>query len=263
MDRQTLLDLIPAYALGALDPNERAEVEALLATDAEARQELAIYQDISDNLVLATPARRAPAHLQNDLRQRLAAQKSSNAASTPPPPAPNHNQSSGDGVELPTLQVVRRKRFDFVPLLAAAAAFVIILGGLLLFTRPQATTDPGQALFDDIISRGGSRVPITAVDSSATGEMVMSTDGSQAVIQVASLPNIETNQIFQLWLIDANGAHSGGLLTQIDVSKTNYIIVPLEKPVTQYDAFGVSIEPETGSPNPDGPSGPRVFGITI
>ena len=48
MDRETLLDLIPAYALGALDSEERAEFEAWLSTDSDGRRLLAEYQAVFD-----------------------------------------------------------------------------------------------------------------------------------------------------------------------------------------------------------------------
>jgi len=82
MDRNDLLDLIPAYALGALDAEERAAVETLLATDAEAQQLLAEYQGVAETLMLTAPARPAPAHLQADLKARLAAQRESTTGKT-------------------------------------------------------------------------------------------------------------------------------------------------------------------------------------
>ena len=60
MDRNELLDLIPAYALEALEPDEKRQVEALLKTDSEAQQILADYQDIAHNLILATPSTACP-----------------------------------------------------------------------------------------------------------------------------------------------------------------------------------------------------------
>src|SRR5262245_35245263 len=83
MDRNTLLDLIPAYALGALDADERAEVDAFLATDDEARTLLAEYQAFTDSLVFSVPARPAPAHLNADLRQRLATSRPQPTATVP------------------------------------------------------------------------------------------------------------------------------------------------------------------------------------
>ena len=71
--REELLNLIPAYAIGALDEQERIDFEAWLQTDPEAQAILADYQIVADHLVALAPLRPAPAHLQADLRQRLTA----------------------------------------------------------------------------------------------------------------------------------------------------------------------------------------------
>jgi anti-sigma-K factor RskA len=96
-----------------------------------------------------------------------------------------------------------------------------------------------------------------------SGEMVASPDGKLVVVRVEDLPDIEPDQTFQLWLIDKNGAHSGGLLKFASSQGPNYNALPLNKPVQDYFGFGVSIEPEGGSPKADGPSGPRAFGVSI
>lgn len=249
MDRETVLDLIPAYALGAVDAEERAAVEALLATDAEARQLLAEYQVITDHLSLMTPARRAPDHLQSDLRRRLAAQR---AAQTDVP-AP--------------VAVAARSRLPqrlWLPL-SAAAAVALVVAALLLLRGGQPPADPGEQLFAQIVAQADARqIPIAAsANQTATGELALTADGTQAVIRVAQLPVITAEQTFQLWLIDEDGARSGGLLQFANAQDTHYIILPLEKPAQDYTAFGLSIEPTGGSPDPSGPSGPIVFGVSV
>src|SRR5262245_10988112 len=125
MDRNILLDLIPAYALGALDPDERAEVEAHLASDPEAQRLLAEYQEVADLLLLTVPARQAPATLADDLRRRLKTDAGLNAAPTPMVVA------SGRRILRPAW---------LIPLAAAAALLILALGLLL---RPKST-DPAQ-----------------------------------------------------------------------------------------------------------------------
>src|SRR5205085_5277677 len=128
MDRNILLDLIPAYALGALDPDERAEVEAFLATDDEARTLLAEYQAVTDAIVLTAPARRPPAHLNADLRQRL-------AASRPHPTATAH-KSEPTLVPPPAATSARpalqRRSPVWVRYVTAAAMIALVLAALLL-----------------------------------------------------------------------------------------------------------------------------------
>src|ERR1044071_2115384 len=87
MDESTLFDSLPAYVLGTLSDEERAEVESLLATSNEARQELQRYEEMFAVLGTMVPARKAPPRLTDGFRQRLARTKSAQAsaqASVPP-----------------------------------------------------------------------------------------------------------------------------------------------------------------------------------
>ena len=229
MDRSELLDLIPAYALEALDPDEKRQVEALLKTDSEARDLLAEYQDITTNLILATPAKRAPAHLQDDLRKRLAANR-------PAAVLPSVSQR-------PT----RRRISIWVPLLAAAAIITIVFGAIAYLNR-----NPAERLYNQIKAMPGYKImPIPGADGTTPiGEMIASPDGSQAVMRMTRLPALQSDRTFQLWLIDDSGAHSGGLFPFTQPDSTYYVVVPLAKNVLDYKAFGVSVEPTGGSPSP-------------
>src|SRR5689334_9916746 len=127
MDRNILLDLIPAYALGALDPAELAEVERSLASDPEAQRLLADYQQVADLLLLTIPARRAPVALADDLRLRLKTEPRLTANVTP---------------ATATVSPQRRILHPawLIPLAAAAALLILALG---LLVRPQSP-DPAQ-----------------------------------------------------------------------------------------------------------------------
>lgn len=230
MDRSELLDLIPAYALEALEPDEKRQVEALLKTDAEAQQIFAEYQDISNNLILATPARKAPAHLQDDLRKRLAANR----------PAPTQAAPSVSS------QTSRRRITIWVPLLAAAAILIIIFGVVSYLNR-----DKAKELYDQIVAMPDHKtMPIPEGAGNPAGEMVASADGSEAVIRMTRMPALQSDRTFQLWLIDDSGAHSGGLFPFTQPDSNYYVIVPLQKNIMDYKAFGVSVEPSGGSQAP-------------
>lgn len=241
MDRETLLNLIPAYALNALDPEERAAVERALAADPEVRQRLAEYQAVADALALAAPARLAPEHLQADLRARLAAS---------PPRRPAISRWAPFGSWAPVA-------------LGIAAALVVILAAVLLLIQPE--TDPGAQLYARIAAQPDARrLALTPAMADVTGgELVMTADGGQAVIRVDQLPVLGDEQTFQLWLVDATSTRSGGLFRSERAAGPHYIVIPLDKPAADYQAFGVSLEPAGGSPLPDGPSGPRVFRVSL
>ena len=251
MDRETLLGQLPAYALDALDPDERAEVEAWLTVDAEARHLLDEYCAAAEQLSLALPARPAPPGLTDDLRRRLAERRTPTAAPS----------------ALPERKAGRNRRFGALPIrtLALAAGLMLIVGAALLWAaRPGSPPDPAQQYAALAALKDALRLPIVPVETQPDvgGDLVASPDGTQAVIRVWGLPDLGADQTFQLWMIEEDGIEDGGLFRLDPGAPVAYIPVPLaDRPLGAYRALGVSIEPAGGSPLPEGPSGPRVFQV--
>lgn len=234
MNRQTLLDLIPAYAIDALDPDEKAEVESLLQTDAEAQALLAEFQAIADVLPMTVPLRQPPASLQTKLRQQV-----------------RERQRAQATFRFPTR------------VLLVAAAFILVAAGLVYLllraTQPNAASIY-QALVTDVESVRVAIVP--NLSDTIHGELVYSADGSQAVIRVNNLPPIDDNQAYELWYVVAEGHNESAGVYQLPEG-TNFIEVPLEgEPITTYTRLWVSIENEQGSPI-NIPTGPRVFAVSV
>lgn len=69
MDFDRARGLLPDYALGLLDEDEAAEVEAWVARSEELRQELAVYSEAGEALLLGVE----PAELDAEMLERLAA----------------------------------------------------------------------------------------------------------------------------------------------------------------------------------------------
>jgi anti-sigma-K factor RskA len=247
MDRQTFLDLIPAYALGALDADERTVFEAQLAADdTEAQELLAQYLAMADTLVLTVPARPAPAHLGDDLRQRLAAQKSTQ----------------------PAAHTVQRWPLRWLAAAAAILAIAIGLGWAVTQFMPSDTETPAGALYEDLTTRGNIvRVAVSPSDDfqAITGELVADPETNTAVIQVRNLPELESDQTFQLWIRNTSTEEliNGGLFRGSAEDDATYFVLPLDQPFANYQSFGFSLEPAEGSPFPDRRSGPGVFVVRL
>jgi anti-sigma-K factor RskA len=247
--REELLDLIPAYALGALDEDECAEFESWLEDDPEAQAILADYHAVAGHLLTLIPLRAAPDHLQADLRQRLAA-------------SPRGGGASRTG---------RLSKRRTVWVFTAAALLVAAILGVLLAqvnSENEATPTPGAAeLYAQLVAQASSsQYTIVAgeVDADVSGNLIISSDGKQAVLCIWYLPSITHDQTFQMWLIDTSGARTSGGLFQADPSQEAvYIRVPLDQPVAAYQGVGVSLEPAGGSPYPDRPTGPRVLSVPL
>ncbi|MBZ0298988.1 MAG: anti-sigma factor [Anaerolineae bacterium] len=246
MDRETFLDLIPAYALGALDEHEQAEIESRLADDAEAQALLAEYQTLTQALSLTTTVRPAPAHLGDDLRRRVAASK---------PPV------------TPAVLPVRRSPLHLRWLAAAAVLAVVIgvVGGLALLRPQDETVCPNtQSLYQQIIaSPNYVRIALAPGDEFAdiSGDLVADPTQNAAILHMKHLPTIQPDQTFQLWLAGPDQTVSGGLFQR--AADDTCIVLPLEYGLDQYNGFGVALEPAGGSPNPNQRSGPRVASVRL
>lgn len=230
VDYQTLLDLIPAYALDALETSEKQAVEALLAEDEVARQFLADYRAMTHALLLSVPHQTPPPNLEAKLRARI-----------------------------------RRKPHRPIPLQGVfllAALLIGVMVGMVLVQkmRPeQSAKDLYLAIAEEPNSRRLTLIPM--LEPETQGDLVYRAEPLEAVIRVSNLPPLQEGQAFQLWLIDDKGDTSGGIF-QFD-EQTHYIRVPLTEPLEAYTRFGMTIEPETGSPLGNQSSGEKVFSIPV
>jgi len=255
MNRDELLELIPAYALDALDDDERIEVEALLNKDAEAQSLLQEYEDIAAILPFAVPQRPAPAHLRADLIARLS--KPSVSLEEPVAKKPE----TQPGIE----QKSKVVPFPTNTLITAAAAILVVAIGLVAFllNGNETSDNPNEILFNELIEQDGSQrftiSPGTA--SEATGELVFSADGSQAVLRISSLPDTTDEESYQLWLIGEEHTQSGGIFHWPDGHGPYYVLI--DHPIDELVSVGMSIEPFEGSPLGNAPTGERLFGVAI
>jgi anti-sigma-K factor RskA len=229
MNRQELLDLIPAYVLGTLDANEAAAVADLLRDDPEAQRLHADYLRVSEALLYSVPV--------PPLTDRLAA---------------------GLHGQLPASSRVSAYR-----MLALAAAIILLLGAALLI--PSLNTPTPEALYRQLVADASAvRVPLDSGDVAAvTGELIYLPGEDLAVIRAENLPALTQEQILQLWLAWPNDALANGGLFRPSAENTLMVRVPLDRAITEYVRLGFSLEPAAGSPFPDSPSGPRVCSASI
>lgn len=88
---QAYRDDLAAYALGALDPERRREIEARQEVDAELRAELEEMQEVAASLALLAPSQEPPRSLKSRLLQRFEMELQARRTAGAPLPMPRES----------------------------------------------------------------------------------------------------------------------------------------------------------------------------
>lgn len=225
MQTHDLVDeLLPGFALGILDADEASVVVAHLDQCGTCRRAVAEFQIIAGDLTLLIEERAPTPHLKARLLQKIEVEK----------------KASWEA-ERPLLSgLVSRWRPAF-----AALLLILIAGNIILFMQLRQSRQSSVGDFQPIVLGGSEIAP------EASGLIIMSDDGEHGTLIVQHLPPLDETQAYQLWLIDGDDREDGGVF---GVSRDGYanIWVRSEQPLSHYQTFGVTIEPEDGSPSPTG-----------
>ena len=229
-------ELLGAYALDAVDVDERAAFEAHLATCSACAQELdelrAMLADLAESTAVAPP----PA-----LRARVLQGVTSSGTEGSPAPVP-------PGAPPPALpDNVRALRPAPGPsrrlLLAAAAAAVVAGGGGTAWWRARSTTPSTPA---DRVLAAADAVRVSApVRGGGTATVTRSASLRRAVLQVSGAPALASGRTYQAWYAVPAGFAAAGLVPQGEA-----VTVLLEGDATLASGVGLTDEPAGGSPQP-------------
>ncbi len=266
-------ELLPAYALNALDDNDRARVERALEREPRYWDRLADYLAAASELV----ALHSPVQPPVWLGARLLA----NIPPNPPAPVPVTERA-------PEALAPARKDDRYRLLWGAAAALVLALAGLASFSFVQhqqlqglrdqvatlqaTTADADQRLAaaqalalweaQPNLSTVPMHLGISPVDFQAampsqsdppTGMLMLATNG-EAVLVVDNLGRLPDYYSYQAWVWDWSGnPHSLGVF---ETDGNGYAQVPVDFPqnALPFQLLSVSVEPAGGSVTPSGAS---------
>ena len=227
-------ELDAAYAVGALDAEERAAVEQHLATCPEPHAELRALLGAGEVLDAAlAPVAPSPA-----LRDRLMA----TVAATPQ----DHVAVERTRAEARTQaeRQPRRSWFGWLSpawargLAAAAVVLALIFGSTSLYLSGQLSSRD-EALRAVAEAIGGGQAAVRVTGSAGSGYLVTSGSGGASLV-VADLGPPASNRIYELWLIGSDntpiavGTFAG--------SSAPVAVVPLERGISGFAVFAVTIE---------------------
>jgi anti-sigma-K factor RskA len=256
------LDDLAVYALDALEPDERAVIDAHLASCPACRAELHRHLDTLSQM--ATPEE-PPAHLWGRIASQLPAPASrptaERAGSTGagegaavPPISPGPADVLPFDPERPRHAGGRTRRRDRARaprtawLTAAAAAAVLVVGAMVWSLRgDDGTSDIGdlaQAAAEDADS---TVVRLTTGDGDPQARVVLTEEGTGYVL-LDELPTLPAGRSYQLWKM--NGSSTPISLGVIGDGSAEAAAVALPSDTT---SFAISEEPAEGVTSPTGP----------
>jgi anti-sigma-K factor RskA len=227
-----------AYAVDALDADERAEFERHLAGCAECRAEVASFRETTARLA-GTAEETPPASLREGVLAGIS-QVRPLPPETAEPGEPGEPSEPSAEEAAPVLPLRRRR----LPQILAAAAAVVLLAVGILAWHPwrHDTTDVAQEILN-----APDAVRVTEELPGNAGELtlVRSPSLGQAVMVGTDVASPGAGKTYQLWYVQpGTGPVSAGLMP--DASEPTV----LSGDLATAEAAAVSIEPETGSKTP-------------
>jgi anti-sigma-K factor RskA len=257
-------EMLPAYALGALDGGDLRELEEHLAAGcAECERQLALWQGDLEELAASVPPLAPSAETRQRVLQLAA------------PPA----------VSAPVPFPVREPRRSRVPAwlgLAAAAVLVVAVGGIgsawwqareeagrlraerdrleqqvaALDRRIEQVQGDNKRLAEtlSLITAPGARsVQLAGLGSSpgAVGHTFVNPQERKAIFYAFDLPALPAGKTYQLWWIAAGRPVSAGTFG-VDEHGSARILVEKVENAGEIQAWAVTVEPAGGVPQPTG-----------
>lgn len=223
-------EYLPAFALGCLEHEEADEVRNHLLTCMSCRADLSSLEEVSSLLAYAAPQ----VHPSPALKHKLLIP---------------HDSLTG-------YAWFERLLNHFPRLVPAASLMAVILtvifGASNLILWHQTKTPE---LFEEFAEYPFVLLKGTEVMPGAEGRLIADLNSKQGLLLVDSLSPLKNTSQYQLWLI-RNGERTSGAVFSVNGHGMACVLVSSKRPLTDYDSFGITIEPYGGS---SGPSGKKVL----
>jgi anti-sigma factor RsiW len=244
--------LVAAYALDALDDDERAAFEAHLSSCPTCPAELAGFTEVVGELGDAASVE-APDDVRDRVLARLGDVEQVSAGSNDRVPeshvAPTETGTPG-GPAAPAAPVVdlaerRSRRLSVANMLTAAAAAVLLLIGAIVISGS------GSSEFDDVASASDAIVARLAGDRGAV-DVAYSAELDRVALRAEDVDDLEPGLRYALWAI-ADGTPIPAGLFEPDDGEIDDVA---ELADVDAEAWGITVEPDTGS---DAPTGEIIY----
>ena len=232
-EHDSFIENIPAYVLDALSAQEASALKVHLQTCEACQAELARYQQISDGLLTALPPRLPPPNIRRSLVTRLNEKKA--------PPRPR------------TIWSFRQIAFGLV-------ALSLLATNLLAFMQIRDLRQQHQQLAAEIekqhtiLGMLAANTEIHPVNGDGfSGNLLLDREKNLAYLLTWNLPPPPGDQVYQIWLIDPNGAETAAALFRPEFDRPfSSAALSTSRTFVEFVGIKVTIEPAGGSEKPTG-----------
>lgn len=214
MTHDEIRDAIPGYALHALESADARDVEAHLATCAECRRELAIFQDAAASLAGGFAPLEPPAALRGRVLDAVRPRR----------------RTGGLGP-------------GWAAVLAAAAAIIVVLAGIAASLEQRLTAltarveSETQALA--LVADPSSRVVTLSGSAAGSVRFVFDPTSGRGALIATGLRDPGPDLVYQLWLVAGSTPRSAGVFRPASGTP---VIVAVGADFPRYQAVAVSVE---------------------
>lgn len=226
--------LVGAYAVDALDDEERAAFERHLAGCAECRAEVASLQEAT--AALGESAQAAPPA---DLRSRLLADIKT---IRPLPPETTPVEKSAETVGSVRKLPVRR----LLAGLAVAAAVLGVAGVGTAVWQHNTTSDQTISVAERVLQAADAKRVNVTLPGGVTASVYRSVSEGRAVLVTHDMPAPPSGRVYELWL----QTRAGKMVPAGTMGKPGSRPVLLKGDATDATGVGITVEPEGGSDSP-------------
>lgn len=231
-----VMDLLAAYALGTLDPDELAHVSALLSAQPELRALLAELRAAADKLPYGLPEATPP----NSLRQRTLDYATGRA---PARRAPSGMVSRARG------WLLSLGALAAMAIIAAVVGWAQLVGANTQNQRMASEIATAQTQLAEMQAQISAAKAVLASLQGTSGQAALLETTSGQTVFVAKLPTLEPGRVYQLWRIQGSNAPASAGVFTVDQHGFGQASLGASQPLAG-EVIAVTNEPSGGSPGP-------------
>jgi len=238
-------DSIPAFVLGALDPEEALQVGEHVAGCPTCRAEVDAFRATLDVLPYAVPQLDPPSHVKQQILARIAASHSQLW------PSAASQARSRWLVGLSAGSLLLALAFGYM--MADASRRLDLMTSQLVQSQQQIEALRRQAAEDQmarfIMAPQTVARQLMSVDRQASAMIYMQPDKTRAVLVIHGMPKLAPGKIYQSWLMKP-GAQVPAKTFDVDEHGMATLMLEAPAPLDQYAQVMITVEQSAGSTQP-------------